>query len=105
MRLLAHGKWLRGTPWDPFGRGAERRLERALAAEYETTVERVLRRLDAGRLDAAVAIAETPARIRGFGSVKRGHAQAARERLASLLAAYEADPPQPRVAGAAARPA
>ncbi len=102
MRLLAHGKWLRGTPLDPFGWSAERRLERALAAEYETGVERVLRRLDAGRLDAAVAIAELPARIRGFGPVKQGHAQAARERLAALLAAYEADPPQPRSAGAAA---
>ncbi len=93
MRLLAHGKRLRGTPVDPFGWGAERRLERALAADYEASVERVLRRLDAGRLDAAVAIAELPASIRGFGPVKQRHAEAARERQKALLASYEAEEP------------
>ncbi len=90
MRLLAHGRRLRGTPFDPFGWSAERRLERALAGEYEQTVERLLRRLDAGRLDAAVAIAELPDRIRGFGHVKHLAAQAARERQAALLGTYEA---------------
>ena len=94
MRWLALGKRLRGTPFDPFGRGPERRLERALAAEYEASVERVLRRLDAERLAAAVAIAELPERIRGFGPVKQRSAQATRERQAELLAAYEADAPR-----------
>jgi indolepyruvate ferredoxin oxidoreductase len=93
MRLLAQGKRLRGTPLDPFGRGAERRLERALAVEYEATVERLLLRLDADRLESAVAIAELPARIRGFGPVKRRNAQSVRERQTALLAAYEADEP------------
>jgi len=90
LRLLAHGKRLRGTPLDPFSWTAERRLERTLAAEYEATIERLLRRLDAAHLDAAVAIAELPDRIRGFGPVKLRHAQGARERSAALLAAYEA---------------
>ena len=80
MRLLARGKRLRGTLLDPFGWGDERRLERALASDYVATVERLLRRLNLTRLDAAVAIAELPANIRGFGPVKRRKAQAARER-------------------------
>lgn len=103
LRWLALGKRLRGTPFDPFGRSAERRLERALVAEYEAAIERVLHRLDAGRLDAAVAIAELPGHIRGFGPVKLRSAQAARERLAELLAAYEIDAPRsgPVVAPAA----
>ena len=96
LPLLARGKVLRGTPLDPFGWSAERRLERALAARYESSIERVLRRLDAARLDAAVAIAELPAGIRGFGPVKQAHALAARERLATLLAAYEADAAAPQ---------
>jgi indolepyruvate ferredoxin oxidoreductase len=90
LRLVAHGKRLRGTPLDPFGWTAERRLGRTLAAEYEATIERLLRRLDAAHLDAAVVIAELPDRIRGFGPVKLRQAQAARERSAALLAAYEA---------------
>jgi indolepyruvate ferredoxin oxidoreductase len=93
MRVLAHGKHLRGTPLDPFRWGAERRLERSLAADYEASVERLLRRLDAGRLDAAVGIAELPERIRGFGPVKASRAKAARERQAVLFAAYESDAP------------
>ena len=91
MRLLAQGRRLRGTPFDPFGWGEERRIERALAADYLASVERVLGQLDATRLDAAVAIAELPASIRGFGPVKRRSAQAGHEHRAALLAAYESD--------------
>ena len=94
MRLLAHGKRLRGTPLDPLGRSAERRLERALAADYVATVDRLLRRLDAGRLDAAVAIAELPESIRGFGPFKQRSARATREREAALLARYEGGAPE-----------
>ena len=90
MRLLARARRLRGTPLDPFGWSAERRLERALAAEYEATVERLLRGLDATRLDRAVDIAEWPAQVRGFGPVKQRAAQAARARGAEMLAAYDA---------------
>ncbi|MDH5540645.1 MAG: indolepyruvate ferredoxin oxidoreductase family protein, partial [Rhizobacter sp.] len=93
MRLLARCKPLRGTLFDPFGWSAERRLERALPGDYEATVERLLRRLDQGRLDAAVAIAELPERIRGFGPVKLHSVQTFREREARLLAGYEADVP------------
>jgi indolepyruvate ferredoxin oxidoreductase len=89
MRLLAQGRRLRGTPLDPLGRSAERRLERDLAADYVATVEHLLRGLDAARLDAAVAIAELPAQIRGFGVVRQRAAQAARTRQAALLADYD----------------
>ena len=93
LRLLAQGKRLRGTPFDPFGWSATRRDERALAAQYEASIEGVLRRLDSGRLDAAVAIAELPERICGFGPVKQRSMQATRARQVAMLAAYEADVP------------
>jgi indolepyruvate ferredoxin oxidoreductase len=98
LRLLAHGKRLRGTPLDPFGRSPERKLERALIIRYEQVIDRLLSRLDADRLDAAVEIAALPEHIRGFGVVKRQHAQAAHEREARLLAAYETDQPGARPA-------
>jgi indolepyruvate ferredoxin oxidoreductase len=89
LRLLALGKRLRGTPFDAFGASAERRLERSLVARYEDGVERLLRRLDADRLEQAIEIAELPQRIRGFGAVKRRHAEAVLEQQERLLAAYE----------------
>ena len=68
-------------------------MERALAADYVATVERLVLRLDAAHLDAAVAIAELPDGIRGYGSVKQRNARAVRERERELLARYEADAP------------
>ena len=90
LRWLAHGKHLRGTAFDPFGLSAQRRLERALAAEYEASIERLLQRLDASGLDAAVALAGWPEPIRGFGEVKLRSVQLARQRRVALFAAYEA---------------
>ncbi len=70
MRLLRHGKMLRNTPFDPFGRSAERRLERELIARYRDTVEQILPRLRADNLQQAVRLAQCPAAIAGFGPVK-----------------------------------
>ena len=42
--VLRRFKVLRGTPLDPFGYTAERRMERALIAEYERDMDAVLRR-------------------------------------------------------------
>jgi indolepyruvate ferredoxin oxidoreductase len=93
LRLLAQGRRLRGTPFDPLGRNAERRLDRALVAEYWDSIERLLSRLDTTRLDAALALAEWPAGIRGFAAVRQRRADEARARLPALLAACEAAAP------------
>jgi indolepyruvate ferredoxin oxidoreductase len=79
---------LRGTPFDPFGRTAERRMERALIVEYRQTVGSLLPRLTAENLAQAVAIASIPEDIRGYGHVKERHLQAARQKEAALLAAF-----------------
>ena len=70
LRLLAKGRRLRGTAFDPFGRSQERRIERALVEEYRAHVEALLPALDASRHPLAVRIATVPERIRGFGHVK-----------------------------------
>ena len=43
FKVLARLKGLRGTPFDPFGRSDERRVERELIAEYRASIEEVLR--------------------------------------------------------------
>ncbi|ARR54907.1 indolepyruvate ferredoxin oxidoreductase [Rhizorhabdus wittichii DC-6] len=82
--LLAKLKFLRGTPFDPFGRSAHRREERALIVHYEGLIEEVLRHLDAGTYDLAVEIASYPELIRGYDSVKDEHLERARARLEEL---------------------
>src|SRR5690606_26094109 len=86
LRVLAHGRRLRGTWLDPFGRLAERRAERALIDEYQQLLEvELLPGLDAARMDIAVELASLPQSIRGFGPVKaRAMAEAATRRSALL---------------------
>jgi len=90
FHLLKRLKMLRGTPLDPFGRSEERRMERALIRQYEADMKEVLAEVTPETRDIAVAIAELPLKIRGFGPVKaENEAKAAKEREA-LLASFRA---------------
>jgi indolepyruvate ferredoxin oxidoreductase len=88
FRLLARAKRLRGTVLDPFGYSTERRMERALITQYERDMEEVLTHLTRDRMEPAVALAELPLQIRGFGPVKAANEQAAAKRREELLAAF-----------------
>jgi indolepyruvate ferredoxin oxidoreductase len=90
FRVLKGFKFLRGTALDPFGYTAERRTERALAREYEETVERLLARLEPQNHALAVQIAAIPDEIRGFGHIKARTLDPARKKRDELLARYEA---------------
>ena len=98
--LLQHLKGLRGTAFDPFGRTAERRMERQLIADYEALLDELIARLSPTTLDIAVALAEIPEHIRGYGHVKERHFAEAKAREAKLLAELRA--PQATVMQAAA---
>ncbi|MDP6707761.1 MAG: indolepyruvate ferredoxin oxidoreductase family protein [Alphaproteobacteria bacterium] len=98
LRWLARLKGLRGSALDPFGRTEERRTERALIADYEAIVEELLGKLDPGNRALAVAIAEVPATIRGFGHVKAANVVAARAEWERLMAAWRSDQPVTRAA-------
>ncbi len=89
--LLAKLKWLRGTPFDPFGRTEERRMERALIRQYEADLADWLPKADAARMDALVSLAELPLQIKGFGPVKEANAGKAEKRREELLAALRQD--------------
>ncbi len=89
LALLARGRRLRGSPWDPFGYTAERRLERRLIAEYEARIEQLLSDLTPARHAIAVQLALLPLQVRGFGHVKLDKLRAARERERQLLEQWE----------------
>jgi indolepyruvate ferredoxin oxidoreductase len=67
FKVLKNLKGLRGTPFDPFGYSQERHKERALIAEYKAMVLEIDKDADA---ETALAIADLPKDIRGFGHVK-----------------------------------
>ena len=85
FQLLAPFKFLRGTPFDIFGYGAERRLERALITEYEAALDAILPALRPDTLAFAVDIARLPEGIRGYGPIKERAVAAARIRQAELM--------------------
>ena len=88
--LLRRFRFLRGTPFDPFGYGADRRLERALIAEYERDIDRVQAAFAPATRDIALELAALPLDIRGFGPVKAASAAAAAVRRDALRAALAA---------------
>jgi indolepyruvate ferredoxin oxidoreductase len=98
FKLLAKLKGLRGTALDVFGHTEERKTERRLIDEYETTVAELLERLDRDNHKLAVEIASTPEHIRGFGHVKRRHLGEAKKKEAELLVAFRAARPAARAA-------
>ncbi|MBN7118618.1 indolepyruvate ferredoxin oxidoreductase family protein [Ectopseudomonas oleovorans] len=84
--VLARFKFLRGSVLDPFGHSAERRLERELIEEYEANVAYLLGELNAGNYHTAVALAEIPEQVRGYGHVKEAALAKAREQASQLKA-------------------
>ncbi|WP_308445110.1 DUF6537 domain-containing protein [Paraburkholderia flagellata] len=78
LRVLRHGKALRRTLLDPFGRQRDRVIGRALIREFEEDVRLAIERLTPATLDAAVALLNVPASTRGFGVVKARQYEAAR---------------------------
>jgi indolepyruvate ferredoxin oxidoreductase len=93
--LLARARVLRGTPLDPFGYSADRRLERALMREYESDIAWLLQHLAPDNRDAARALASLPQQVRGYGPVKEAaweKVQPERERLRARLCSRTPEP-------------
>ncbi len=89
FRVLAQFRFLRGTPFDPFGWTHERRSERREIARYERLLQVIGEGLSPGNHATAVALASIPEQIRGFGHVKSEHLERARSRERELRAAFD----------------
>jgi indolepyruvate ferredoxin oxidoreductase len=84
LRALARLRFVRGTPFDPFGRTRVRRLERALAEQFTTLAEQMAASLSPGLYDNAVEIARAPLLVRGYEDIKLASVERYRARLAEL---------------------
>jgi indolepyruvate ferredoxin oxidoreductase len=85
FRWLARLRRLRGTPFDIFGRTQERRMERALIADYEAVVRELSVALTPDNHALALEIVCVPEQIRGFGRIKQRNIGVAKAREAELL--------------------
>jgi indolepyruvate ferredoxin oxidoreductase len=88
LAALAAMRRLRGTPLDIFGWSAERRIERALIADYEALIEELTSGLGPDKYDLAVELAGLHAGIRGYGAVKAASIDRIRQRENELVTAY-----------------
>jgi indolepyruvate ferredoxin oxidoreductase len=98
FRLLARLRGLRGTPFDIFGRTAERRTERRLISEYEAVLGEIATGLSPQNHAITLELAALPLEIRGFGHVKETNLRRAKTKEADLLARFRATPPPQAIA-------
>jgi indolepyruvate ferredoxin oxidoreductase len=82
--VLARMKVLRGTPLDPFGFAAVRRVERQLPGEYRSLVEKALVGLSPESHERAVKLAGLPDVIRGYEEIKLRNVQRFRDEVRAL---------------------
>ena len=90
LRVMARFKFLRGTPLDPFGWTAHRKIERQLVRDYATTIDELLAGLTPENHALAVEIARIPEQIRGFDLVKEKQLADAEASKDALLAQFRA---------------
>ena len=87
LRLLRHGKALRGTALDVFGRTEERRMERALPGEFRAGVEAWLAQLTPASYARAAEWVEAWAGVKGYGHIKLRNLATVRAKLDAITAA------------------
>jgi indolepyruvate ferredoxin oxidoreductase len=87
--VLSRLKAVRGTPFDPFGYTAERRMERGLIKQFESDFKTLPSAVDEKNVDLLVELALLPLSIRGFGPVKEANKEKAQKRRAQILDALK----------------
>jgi indolepyruvate ferredoxin oxidoreductase len=85
FRVIAGLRGLRGTAFDVFGWTKERRMERALAVEFEQTVREQLDEINATTISDITEVVEMYMDIRGYGPVKDEAVRDVRRRVGDRL--------------------
>jgi indolepyruvate ferredoxin oxidoreductase len=98
FRALAAMRALRGTWMDPFGRTAERRMERALLYRFEADLDLIAAALTPLNAADMLELAALPQSVRGYGHVKEAAAATVDARRAALMARLSADAASGRLA-------
>ena len=97
MEMLAKLKFLRATPFDPFRFSEDRKLDRLWLKDYENLIEHILQNLSSSNFETAIALAELPEQIRGFGHIRERYANFAKMRKQNLLDQFNGKYQQPEI--------
>lgn len=89
LKLIAKFKFLRGSVFDVFGYTEERKMERALIAEYEELLPKMLDILTKETYEVCLEILSLPLSYKGYGHVKEGNVQKAKAKQEKLLKGLE----------------
>jgi len=90
FRLLSKFKGMRGTIFDIFSYSKDRKKEQSLITDYEILITYLLERLTPENYEFAVALAELPEHIRGYGHVKERHLRDVKANEEALLSQFNA---------------
>jgi indolepyruvate ferredoxin oxidoreductase len=85
FRVLAALKFLRGGWFDIFARTHERKLERAMIADYEALLAEIAASLTNANHATATALAELALDVKGYGYIKDGNYEKVKAKEAALL--------------------
>ena len=96
--ILARFRFLRNTPFNPFGFSDDRKLEKQLIKRYEDIINEIIPEISAENHKLMVEIACYPESIRGYGHVKTQHAQQTQARVDELLNAIHQHESTPQAA-------
>ncbi|MGY0500887.1 indolepyruvate ferredoxin oxidoreductase family protein [Nocardia sp. FBN12] len=88
LKVLAKGKFLRGTKLDPFGYAHVRKVERELLAHYTDLVHRLANDLTTENYETATAAAALTDVVRGYEDIKLGNVELYRAGLRELGIEY-----------------
>ncbi len=89
FKWLARARFLRGGMFDIFSYTAERKMERQLLADYEAVLDEICAELTDDNLAAAIALANYPDTIKGYGHVKERNVKKAKAERMSLRAGFK----------------
>ena len=98
MKILAGLKSLRGGVLDIFNYSAERRMEQALIAEYESVIDELLSGLSSENYADAAEIADLARSIRGYGPVKQATVDKVRAETTGRMEIWRQASPQQEAA-------
>lgn len=94
FHVLAKFKFLRGSPLDPFGWTSERRAERADLTDYLSLLETLADKLTENNYITATALAQLPAKVRGFGHIRERNRREVAVQRSRLLDEFHSGGPQ-----------
>mgnify|MGYP003671124405 CR=1 FL=1 len=90
FKIAAKLRFLRGTVFDLYRNNDERKLARELLSAYEADLDLIASGLSGDNAQAAIELAGWPDAVRGYGHVRKAHAEAAMQARSAAQQAFKA---------------